>query len=57
MKMPVTVSNCLNRPTAAVALFTSDVRAVPAALMLARAAGRTIALNIVFAVATKVCID
>ena len=39
---------------AAVALFTSDVRAVPAALMLAHAAGRTIVLNIVFSVATKV---
>jgi len=39
-----------------VALFTSDVRAVPAALMLARAAGRTIALNITFSVVTKVCV-
>jgi len=40
---------------AAVALFVNDVRAVPAALMLARAAGSTIWQNIAFAVLTKVC--
>ena len=36
------------------ALFTNDVRAVPAALRLARAAGATIRQNITFAVLTKV---
>lgn len=41
-------------PPAAVALFTNDVRAVPAAIMLARAAGTTIWINIAFAVLTKV---
>ncbi|KAL4424213.1 hypothetical protein ABPG75_001514 [Micractinium tetrahymenae] len=39
-----------------VALFTNDVRAVPAALMLARAAGAIIWQNIAFAVATKVAV-
>ncbi len=42
------------RPVPAVALFTNDVRAVPAALMLARAASAVIWQNIVFSVATKV---
>ncbi|KAL4442750.1 hypothetical protein ABPG77_006744 [Micractinium sp. CCAP 211/92] len=39
-----------------VALFTNDVRAVPAALMLARAASAVIWQNIVFSVATKVAV-
>ncbi|EFN58930.1 hypothetical protein CHLNCDRAFT_140903 [Chlorella variabilis] len=39
-----------------VALFTNDVRAVPAALLLARAAGATIWQNIGFAVVTKVAV-
>ena len=38
----------------AVALFTNDVRAVPSALMLSRAAGAVIWQNIAFSVATKV---
>lgn len=38
----------------AVALFTNDVRAVPATLMLARAASVVIWQNIAFSVATKV---
>lgn len=38
----------------AVALFVNDLRAVPAALMLARAAGTTTWHNIAFAVLTKV---
>jgi cation transport ATPase len=37
-----------------VALFTNDIRAVPAALLLARAAGATIWQNIIFSVVTKV---
>jgi cation transport ATPase len=36
-----------------VALFTNDLRAVPAALMLSRAAGRVILANIAFAIVTK----
>ena len=38
----------------AVALFTNDVRAVPAALMLARAAGVCLWQNVAFAIVTKV---
>lgn len=38
----------------AVALFTQDLRAVPAAVGLARAAGRITRGNVVFAVLTKV---
>jgi cation transport ATPase len=37
-----------------VALFTNDLRAVPAALLLARAAGANIWQNIAFSVITKV---
>ncbi|KAL4852632.1 Cadmium/zinc-transporting ATPase HMA2 [Chlorella vulgaris] len=39
-----------------VALFTNDIRAVPAALLLARAAGTTIWQNISFSVVTKVAV-
>ncbi|KAL4854718.1 Cadmium/zinc-transporting ATPase HMA2 [Chlorella vulgaris] len=39
-----------------VALFTNDIRAVPAALLLARAAGTTIWQNIIFSVVTKVAV-
>ncbi|KAL4853761.1 Cadmium/zinc-transporting ATPase HMA2 [Chlorella vulgaris] len=39
-----------------VALFTNDIRAVPAALLLARAAGATIWQNVIFSVVTKVAV-